>query len=166
MKQAIDFNKTWWGFGYKYGGFLVAAGMETTEGFIYNSKSLSWCEKFTLTNVRLGLGLGGGIGAVAVLAFNAPSLAALDGMEITDWGVNISLGGKISAMFNAMTKSHLLASDLEDIRNGLHQLYTVYDFASRGSAPKIISFDLGGLGAELSANYVLGKFEIEWGVAG
>ena len=166
MGKAIDFNKTWWGYGYKYGGFLVAAGMETTEGYIYNSKSLSWHERFTLTNVRLGLGLGGGGGAVAVLAFNTPSLSAVDGMEITDWGVNISLGGKISAMFNAMAKSKLLPSDMEDIRNGLHYLYTEYDIATRGSAPKIISFDLGGLGAELSANYVMGKFEIDWGVAG
>lgn len=161
--MSINYNRTWWGYGYKYGGFLIAAGMETMDGYIYNSKSLAWSEKFTMTNVRLGLGLGGGLGAVAILAFNAPSLAALDGMQINDWGVNISMGAKVSAMAKAMSKSHLLPSDMEDVRNGLHYIYTSLDISGRDLSPKIVCIDLGGIGAEVSVNYVTGKFEVEWG---
>lgn len=164
MTRLINHHRTWWGIGYKYGGFLIAAGFETLEGYIYHSKSLSWREKFTLTNVRLGLGLGGGAGAVIIAAFNTPSLAALDGMQINDWGVNISLGSKISAMVNAMSKRELLPSDMEQVRTGLQIMYNELDIAAGGDKPKVVCWDVGGFGAELSANYVTGKFEIEWGV--
>ncbi len=133
------------------------------SGFIYNAKSMSWNKGFSMTSGRVGVGLGGGIGAVAVFAFNTPSLGAMDGVEITDWGVNISLGPNTSALFKAVAKSGLIPSDLENIRQGLHYLYNLNDIASMNGAPTIVAFDLpGGWAYEISVNYVCGTFEIDW----
>ena len=162
-------NKSWIGYGVKYGGILIVPGIETTEGIIYNVQSFSWKEKFTLTSVRIGLGLGGGISAVAVCAFNCASLGQLDGLEIKDWGVNIALAGAdVSPMFETLAKiganlDKLTPAQIEKIRNGMHYLYNAYDIASMDSAPKVVAFDLGGIGAEISVNYVFGNLEINWG---
>lgn len=160
----IDWNRTWWGYGVKYGGFLVAAGLETTEGFIYNAKSMSWNEKFTLTSWRIGAGLGGGAGAVAIMIFNAGSLSAIDGTEVSGPGVNISFGPNTKPMFEAITKAKLTPSDLEKISQGLNYFFTAYDIATT-DGPQIVAIDIGGIAWEVSATYATGKFAIDWGVA-
>lgn len=162
-------NKSWIGYGVKYGGILIVPGMETTQGVIYNVQSFSWKEMFTMTSYRLGLGIGGSISAVAICAFHCASLGQMDGLEVTDWGVNISLAGAdISPMFEALAKigvnaDNITPNRIEEIRNGMHYLYNAYDIASMDASPKIVAFDLGGIGAEVSVNYTSGKLEIDWG---
>lgn len=162
----INLNKTWWGYGVKYGG-IILAGAETTNGFIYNANGFHWREAFEMTNVRLGLGLGGSISAVGIFAFNTPSLSAIDGYEIKDWSISFAMGPKASVMFNSMKLAELTAENLGDIRLGLHYLYNELDIAKMGDTPKIVAVDIpGGYGAEISAHYVLGKFKINWGLTG
>ena len=163
--MGFDVNKTWWGYGVKYGG-IIGIGAETMEGFIYNANSLSWNEKFSMTSFRWGLGLGGGIGAVAVFAFNTPALSSIDGYEVQDWGFSISVGPNASKLFSAIAKTGLNPEALETIRNGLHYYYNVLEIGSMKDAPCIVAFDLpGGWAYEVSLNFSVGRFEIDWGVA-
>ncbi len=163
----INWNKTWFGYGVKYGG-IIGIGAESMDGMIHNAKSpLSWKERFSMTNFRVGLGLGGGIGAIAVLAFNTPSLAAIAGYYVEDWGVNISVGPNASKLFSAIAKTGFNPEALESIRNGLHYYYSALEIASMNGAPSLIAIDLpGGWAYEVSLNYTTGTFNIDWGVAG
>jgi hypothetical protein len=163
--MGLNLNKTWWGYGIKYGGIL-GIGAETMEGFIYNAKSVSWNEKFSMTSFRAGFGVGGGIGAVGVFVFNAPSLAAIDKTEVVDWGVSISVGPDSSALFESIAKTGLNPSRLESIRNGLHYLYNAFEIMTMGDAPQIVALDLpGGWAYEVSISCSEGTFNIDWGVA-
>src|SRR5215213_1406141 len=137
----MDLNKTWWGYGVKYGGILIAVGAETTQGTIHNLKSYIWKEKFTLTQVKVGAGLGGGIGAVLMLAFNSPSLSALDGAEVTGMSGKIDVGGYIVPLLERISKSGLTPDDLKIIIDGIDYIKSALEILDE-DGPVIIGFDL------------------------
>ena len=172
-----DISKnTWLGIGEKTGGMLFVVGMEGTEGLVFNIDDTSKRAGFGLLNARLGLGLGGGAGLIAMCVFNCPNIYSLNGKSNDDWGVNISLGAKWDKVAKALKNYKFFASvvkigsklkisdpkDLDNIRNALHYLYNEYDIASAGGDPKVICFDTpAGVGLELSATYSFGgKIEI------
>lgn len=169
-------SKTWLGIGEKTGGMLFVVGMEGTEGGVFNLANPSNKAWFSLLNARLGVGLGGGAGLVAMCVFNCPNIYQLNGTSNDDWGINISLGAKWDKVAKALKNYKFFSTvakigskirihnpkDLDSIRNSLHYIYNEYDIATMGGAPKVINFDTpAGAGLEVSATYSFGgKIEI------
>ena len=165
----------WIGVGVKGGGTVVVAGMEYLTGKVFNLGDLSVGNNFQMLSVRLGVGLGGGVGAVVCLVFNCLNIMNLDETDQDDWGVNIALGPKWDGVvkvlknykfFGTLAKfgkhvARLHPSDLESVRNSMAYLYTAYDIAN-SAGPKLVTIDIpgAGVGAELSVNKTLGKLEI------
>ncbi|HUF05719.1 MAG TPA: hypothetical protein VMM38_16275 [Aridibacter sp.] len=170
-------KRTWLGIGEKTGGVLFVVGLEDTWGGIFNLSNPSSRAQFGLANARVGLGLGGGAGIVAMCVFNCLNINQLHGTESSDWGVNISLGAKWDKVVKALKNYKFFTSvvkigsklkihdpkDLESIRNSLHYIYNEYGVATAaGSSPTVICFDTpAGIGLEVSATYSFGgKIEI------
>jgi len=169
-------SKTWLGVGEKTGGMLFVVGMEGTEGAVFNLDNPARRAGFGLLNARLGVGLGGGAGLVAMCVFNCPNIYQLTGESNDDWGVNISLGAKWDKVAKALKNYKFFLTvakigsklritdpkDLESIRNSLHYIYNEYDIGTMGNTPKVINFDTpAGVGLEVSATYSFGgKIEI------
>jgi hypothetical protein len=169
-------SRTWLGIGEKTGGVLFVVGMEGTEGAVFNLQNPSVRAGFGLLNARLGLGLGGGAGLVAMCVFNCTNIYQLNGTSNDDWGVSISLGAKWDKVAKALKNYKFFSTvikigsklkihdpkDLESIRNSLHYIYNEYDIATMGDTPKVINFDTPlGVGLEVSATYSFGgKIEI------
>lgn len=170
-------RNTWLGRGVKYGGQLIAAGMESVDGTIFCAANPNWEFQFGVTNARLGPGLGGGVGAVAVFGFNIPSIMAMDGTELSDWGVNLSLGGKWKDVAKGLLRWKYykviaelgvraanvpkMGKDLEGMKLAVHYLWNAMDIGSRGGKPVLAMVDLPiGSGYEVSIVYTTGKFNI------
>ena len=169
--MAFEVGQTWLGIGEKTGGTLFVVGMEGTEGMVFNVGNTAVRNNFSLMNARLGIGLGGGIGMVALCVFNCDSIWRINNTSANDWGVNISLGGQWSKIAKALKNykffttvarvgaklRRFVPEDAESIRNSLHYLYSEYDVASAGNAPKVVSIDIPiGVGLEASINYAFG----------
>lgn len=165
-------KRTWLGIGLKTGGILGIVGMEDTEGEVFNLSNPATHNGFSLLNARLGVGLGGGSGLVAMCVFNCPNINQLHNTESADWGVALSLGAKWDKVAKALKNYKFFATvakigtkikitdpkDLESIRNSLHYMYNEYDMATMGKAtPKVINFDTpAGAGLEVSISYSFG----------
>jgi len=160
----FDPNKTWLGIGEKTGGILFVVGMEGTEGMVFNIGNILSRANFSLLNVRLGLGLGGGIGLVALCVFNCDNIYQINNKPSDDWGVNLSVGGQWSKIAKVLKNykffttvarvgaklRRFVPEDLENLRNGMHYLYTTYDIGA-SSDPKVIAIDTPvGVGLEAS----------------
>jgi len=172
----FDPSNTWMGIGLKTGGTLFVVGMEGVEGKMFNIGNPTAKYNFSIMSVRLGPGLGGGTGLVAVCAFNCDNpMVRLHNTEITDWGVNISLGGQWSKIAKTLKNSRfftrvarvgakltrLVPTAAEEFRNDMHYLYTAFDIGSKDTKPKVVVIDTpAGVGLEVSANYTIGKIEI------
>lgn len=172
--MAFDVNTTWLGIGEKTGGMLFVVGFEGMEGKVWHMGTSSLSYSMSVTAPKVGVGLGGGAGLVAVCIFNCDNpLVRLNNTNLNDWGVNISLGGKWKAVAKALMKAGFYArlakigaragklKNVDDLRNDLHYIYNTLDIAASDSSPKVVVFDMPvGYGLELSASYNFGKLEI------
>lgn len=170
----FDINQTWLGIGEKTGGMLFVVGFEGTEGKIWNMGNTTASYWFSVIAPKFGLGLGGGIGLVALCVFNCDNpMVRLNNTKLEDWGVNIALGGKWAALAKALKQARFYAKiakigakarhlkHAEDLRNDLHYIYNALDIANAGPEPKVVSIDTpAGAGVELSASYSIGTIEI------
>ena len=171
----FDPDRTWLGIGEKTGGTLFVVGMEGTEGMVFNLGNMSARAGFSLMNVRLGVGLGGGIGLVALCVFNCDNIWRINNTSADDWGVNLSLGGQWSKIAKGLKNykffttvarvgaklRRFVPEDAENLRNSLHYLYNTFDVGA-SSEPKAVMIDTPiGVGLEASINYSFGgKIEI------
>lgn len=170
--MAYDVNKAWFGIGEKTGGMFIAGGIEHTTGLIVRATNMENLIGYSLTSGRIGLGLGASGGLVGIMIFNCDSLQRLRNTDVTDWGVNISAGGRWSDLVRALRRNEQFvqlarmvwavrrfSTNAEGIRNILHQVYTTYDFMNMGSDPKVITFDIpfAGAGAEVSVSWSSGR---------
>lgn len=166
---------TWIGVATKIGGGLIAAGVESTTGIMFNALNPNWARPFTIESIRLQLGLGGGIGVSVVMVFNCSSIFSISGTDVNDWGVNFTLGpnwtavvknltrlgffGKamkvkgllksansVEAMKDAKIISKLTPSDMEGLKNGVNYFWNANDLAKRGSDTVISALDVPGAG--------------------
>ena len=168
-------SRTWFGIAEKTGGTLFVVGMEDTTGMFFNIGNPTARSGFGITSVRLGAGLGGGIGLVAVCVFNCDNIWQLNNTQNNDWGVNISLGGQWAKIAKTLKNAHfftrvarvgakltrLVPTAVEEFRNDMHYLYTAFDIGSMDNSPKVVSIDTPiGVGLEVSINYTIGKIEI------
>jgi hypothetical protein len=179
-KAAFDKYSTWFGLGYKGGGILVAAGMEYLSCTMRNVGMPSEHHDFQILSARVGLGLGGSVGAVACLIYNCSNLYDLNDTQASDWSVNVAFAGKWGDVVDGLTKydffpsllrigkvvnskTALVPSDIENIRNAMSYLWTGHDYLQgSGGKAKMITVDIpgAGIGYELSASWAQGQIEI------
>lgn len=174
----FDPTKTWLGFGNKSGGIVMTAGLESVTGQLWNLDSMQ-SVGFDYTNARLGLGLGGTVASlVIVAAFNCPNANNLRQIDTSDWGIGVAIGGKWPTLISSLRRYRVLkrvlrllessaavrigANDIDELRNLGSVLYSTYDVASTASEPKMITLDvpMAGYSVELSAAYSFGTKRI------
>ncbi len=174
--MAVDFFQTWIGYGVKVGGSLFVVGVESADGLIYNLGFPTHSHSLNITGIRIGPGLGGGGGLIAMIVFNCGNIQNLSDTNTNDWSVNIALGPKWKEImaglgnykfFTTMATlggklSQGTPADITSIRNSLSYLWSADDILSMDSAPKIVTLDIPGLGysQEISASYIIGTITI------
>lgn len=167
------FDNRWLGFGVKSGGQLGIGGVESVTAYVVN---LGDIETFDLEIIsgRFGLGLGGTVGAVAVIGFGFSIPYELDHKSLNDWGVNITFteklisksviqslqasklfldgfrGGRYVAPVLNKSKAFADAAGFANVRNLLHTLYGGLE-AAKGSGVVVIDLPFLGVGLEVSA---------------
>lgn len=174
-------DQTWFGAGAKVGG-IALIGAETFEGVAtrLDSASNPWRE-VNVTNVRLGVGLGGSVGLTVFVGFNMALLEWAEGTPVTDWGLNIAIPqvkvGLDDLRWAAALDSFLDGSDfladyfISTMKNS-ERLGAARDFASllwstddaaratRADEPTVLLIDVPGVGwgAEISLFASGGEF--------
>jgi hypothetical protein len=162
----MDNFASWIGTGVKGGGMLGVAGFETMEGVVTNQGFRQHSHSINVSAARMGFGIGGSVGMVALLVFNCHNLMNMNGTQDADWGLNLSIGGKwdgvvkglkhykFFAIMARLGKNFLKAtpSDIDNLRNAMAYLYNAYDMKSMDGKPKLVAIDIpfAGIGAEVS----------------
>jgi hypothetical protein len=175
-------DKRWLGFGVKSGGQLLVGGVESVTAYVLNLGDL---ETFDLQIIssRWGLGLGGGIGAVAVIGFGFSIPYELDGRSIDDWGINVAFEEKlisksvlqsieaskwfVDGFKNGLyvaprllkTTTFKYAMELANVRNLLHTLYGGLEVSKRKGVI-VLELPILNAGLELSAFVTRGKMYV------
>jgi hypothetical protein len=70
----MDKYQTWIGSGFEGGGTLFVPGVEYVTGRINNVGMEEEYHDFQILNIRMGLGIGAGFGAVACFVFDCMNL--------------------------------------------------------------------------------------------
>lgn len=171
----MDNFSSWIGLGVKGGGTVGLIGLETMEGSVTNLGFTRHTQSLNVTSIRVGLGLGGGVGLVAILVYNCPNLAVLHDTIGTDWSVNVAIGGvkwdgvlkalKAKKFFSTITKlsgaiEKATPDDISNIRNSMSYVYSTIDIAK--NSPQLVSLDIpfAGVGQEVSIHALEGKITI------
>ncbi len=166
---------SWFGVGIKGGGSIGLGGFETMEGYISNLGMINHSHSINISYLRLGPGLGAGIGMCAIFVFNCMNPQNLHQKNDSSWSINVSLGGKWSDVAKVLGNSKMLKivpkvvsgitkatrSEIDDIRNISSYLYTTYELTDL-TRDKVIVVDipLAGVGLELSAQQLYGTIYI------
>jgi hypothetical protein len=105
--MANDFSPrhTWFGVGAKFGGQLIVGGLESTTGYVFNLENPAFNAPFTIENIRLGLGLGGGVGGCVLFVLNCRSVFTLHNTDVQDWGLNLAVGGKLDGLVKLLRRA-------------------------------------------------------------
>jgi hypothetical protein len=98
MANGFSPRHIWFGVGAKVGGQLIGAGFESTTGYVFNLENPAFNAPFTLENIRLGPGLGGGVGACVLFVLNCRSVLTLHNTDVKDWGLNLAVGAKLDGL--------------------------------------------------------------------
>ncbi len=170
---------TWIGTGIKYGGMLTGFGYETTNGWMINLATHD-IVLFDQQSMKIGLGLGGGVGKVFVLALNCrnPLHLVQDSFEAQgNVDIAVSLGSRWGE-FARGTFRHLRplmnlgresfrtlaigAANAGHVRDVGHQVFNAYSVISSGTSPQLICMDipLAGAAIELSISSSIQKFRM------
>lgn len=166
---------TWLGVGLKSGGQLLFGGVETEAGYFFNLDNNTAGHYYSMTSSRWGFGLGGGGGVSIICVFNSNEIWWLNGKEQSDWGVEVSLGGKWKDVIRATDKSILailkflaknpaaFLQNLDKLRDFAHVVYNTFDVMNRKEEHPILCLDIPflGEGLELSAFKKSGKIWID-----
>lgn len=166
-------DKCWLGFGLKSGGQLVFGGFESVTAYMLNLGDLETFD-LQIASSRWGLGLGGGIGVVAVIGFGFSIPYELNGRSIDDWGINVAFEEKliptsvlrsieaskwfVDGFKNGLyvaprllkTTAFKYAVELANVRNLLHTLYVGLQVSQRKGVI-VLELPVLNKGLELSA---------------
>jgi hypothetical protein len=170
-----NWNSFWLGMGVKGGGTIVAVGAETMDGNVTNMGFIRHSQGLNLSSIRVGTGLGGGVGLVAILVFDCPNLRVLHDTYTTDWSINIAMGPKWDGVLDTLKGYKFFATllrlsgkiigstpeDLTNLRNAMSYFYQVYDI-SKFAGPTLITIDIpfAGIGQEASIHALVGQITI------
>jgi hypothetical protein len=165
----------WFGVGVKVGGTLGPAGFETMEGYISNLGIISHSHSINMSYLRVGGGLGAGVGMCAIFVFNCTNPQNLHEKDDSSWSINVSMGAKWSEVVKVLGKSKVFSIapkiiggitkatkfELDDIRNASSYLFNIYELNDI-TRDKVIVIDIptAGAGLELSAQMLYGKIQI------
>lgn len=175
----MDNYSSWIGLGFKGGGILGIGGVDYLSGTMRNVGFLAEHHDFQVLSGRLGLGLGGSVGAVACFIYHCPNLYVLNDTIADDWSINVALevkwdgiadGLKNLKFFPTLAKlgakaagwSSATPADITNLRNGMSYIYTTQDVMRMNNLPKLVTIDIpgAGVGFELSASVSKGTIEI------
>jgi hypothetical protein len=146
MADVFDAKNTWVGIGAKFGGQLIAGGIESVTGAIFNLENPAHWSFFTIETARLGPGLGGALGsATIVVVLDCRSVMAISGTEMTDWGFNAAFGARLDSLLKLL--------------KGAKQLDALWPIA-RQALPAIRRLRVGAGTATRGANAALQGFGI------
>jgi len=165
-KILMNIYETWIGYGVKIGGTLGIVGGETADGKVCNLGYTDEVYPLNISSVRVGPGLGGGVGVVAIMVFNCIVIQGLNDESVSDWSINVSIGGKWSDLVKGLKKRRFFGAlartagdltnaspeDVTKIRNAASYMYTAVEMNNMGGGYKIIVLDIpgAGIGVELS----------------
>ena len=171
----MDNFANWFGVGVKGGGSIGPGGFETMEGYISNLGMINHTHSINISYLRIGPGLGAGVGLSAIYVFNCRNPQSLHQKNDSSWGVNVSIGPKWSDIAKVLAKSGLLKiipkavssitkltrSELDDLRNIASYIYSACEIKdiSRDKV-MVIDIPLAGVGLELSAHQLHGTIFI------
>ncbi len=174
-------EKTWVGAGAKIGGIAIV-GADTFEGVAtrIDSWESAWHE-VNVTGIRVGIGLGGSIGASLFFAFNANTLWEINNTLVSDWGLNIAVPevkANVKSVGMALNLSRFLDMNskvflrkefvgsmtpekLAKLRDIASFLFNSSDQFCRGqSGVLILDVPFAGTGAEASIFLTAGEFSV------
>lgn len=169
----MDKYQTWIGTGIEGGGTIVIPGVEYVGGNLMNLGMYRENHDFQILNIRMGLGMGGGVGMVACFVFNCLNLWDLNDTNVDDWSfdVNVALVGKWSSLIKSVKGRKLIPilrlmgdkgvnltpDQVNLIRDFMSALYGEYEVAN-AKGPKLLTVEIpaAGIGFELSAHFTLG----------
>lgn len=169
----IDRN-TWLAVGEKAGVHAILWGAEYTAGELVNIRHNNWKYEFGITGLRIGPGIGAGAGYVLVFLFNCVSPNQLHQTKVADWGLNLSVGGKLDdvamalknlKLFSAIGKVGKAAAygvkNADKIRDAAHTIYTGLEISKNSFQPSVVCLDTPiGVGGEVSLFNVYGTFRV------
>lgn len=169
----INPYESWIGIGIEGGGTVVIPGIEYVGGRLRNLGMWYDNADFQILKIRMGLGIGGGVGMAAFFLFNCLNLWQIHGTPIEAWSfdVNVAMGQKWSSIVKSLrfrklipvlrllaNKKRLLSPDqISLIRDFMSSIYATYEIYNE-KGPKLLSIEIpaAGIGAELSAHFTLG----------
>lgn len=177
MAIEMDNYTTWIGYGAKFGGSLGLIGAESTDGKVCNLGYTNDVCPISITSMRLGPGLGGGVGVVAMIVFNCINVYELNNTNTSDWSLNISLGGKWSEIVKGVRKrrfyravintmgdlTNATPGELTSIRNTCSYMYSAVEAEGlMPGTPSLMVLDIpaAGIGAELSLSWLYGIISV------
>lgn len=140
MSEMFDARHCWLGVGMKVGGQLIGGGVESTTGYVFNVENPSIGAGFTIENIRIGPGLGGGVGGVLLIVLDCRSIYTLDGTDLLDWGVNVAFGAKLDSLvklLRAAKEFDALWPVARTLLKGVGQLRSGAVQAGRAAAPAL-----------------------------
>lgn len=161
---------TWIGIGAKVSGMGLIYKREFTYGKFFNLAMPHETVTFQIKNSGWGLGLGGGTGLIVACYFNVYSPPQYT--SISDWSIDLSLGGKWDEAVKALnkykffariakigTKLKNLVENIQEIQESVNELYDIYDVVD-GKKTLITMETPVGWGVEVSAAKMSGTLEI------
>ncbi len=167
----------WIGVGFKGGGILGIGGVEYMSGTLRNLGLMQEHHDYQVGSGRIGLGLGGGVGAIACIVLDCPNLYSLNDTKVDDWSINFALAVKWDGIVDALRGYKFFSSvvklkdfkkvtptDLSNIRDGVSYISNASTAPGvrAGSGPRLVTIDVpfAGVGYELSASVSSGRIEI------
>jgi hypothetical protein len=144
MADVFEAKRTWVGIGAKFGGQLIAGGIESVTGAIFNLDNPAHWHFFTIENARLGPGLGGALGGITVVVvLDCRSVLSISGTDMTDWGLNVAFGARLDSLLKLL--------------KGAKQIDAIWPIA-RQTLPAIRRLRVGAGTATRTANAALQGF--------
>ena len=166
-------QRTYAGLAYKVGGGMIAR-FDLVHGALVRLDAPNVLQEFQILNIQIGACIGGGIGTMAVFAFNCPHIIYLDNKDVGagSWSLDVDIGTKLDTLVKAPRYAHFLLKlaqsgihkpldDLVTLRNFAWDAYGVMANAS-STEPSFVSFGIpgAGTGAQISLVYgISGRFE-------
>lgn len=108
LGTACDWSKVWFGVGGKWGGQLVAGGVENTLAWIWNAEDFSRRAFLNVQGIRIGPGLGASVGGTFVLAVNLADPLFLVNYQTSGFDFSVSLEEKWSAVIGFLADQKYL----------------------------------------------------------
>ena len=108
LGTACDWSKIWFGAGAKWGGQLVAGGVENTVAWIWNAEDSSKRAFLNVQGIRIGPGLGASVGGTFVLAVGLADPLFLLNYQTSGFDFSVSLEEKWSAVIGFLANQKYL----------------------------------------------------------